>query len=432
MAALLVLAAFLQSEESIAKSHKEVYQAALRDYAKAAEALDSDPRQALEILGRLLENDKVAKRECKIRFEQANAGWGPWSDFFPYQLRGRVRLKLADKGENAERNLEDAIRDFEESKKRGLASSDPLLKQTQKRLEDLRKVDPEPEFQREWRRLLGERDFRKAKDHFQTKGGFLSESKRPAYLSEFRDALGRSVEEFFRALATVSDARLPTDLLPPREDLLETTPAYDWCDALMTRLRSDPGSLLDHAVAAPDPRGLVYAERIAFGIVRSRLEALVTKAKNLPAEPRARCVEEVSQLLAQWKSYDAKLGTGRLPELETIRSRLPVDAPELNALVADLGKTARAENPDRALAEIEARLAKSFESWDRFTVESRAALLTYRIVAAALRGFLRDWSTDRIVSELEPLRAKAREVDGPAPLATYGPKVRKVLERLRE
>ena len=126
MLSIAILSTFLQQDgETVQKGFKKSYIKPLEIYQEAIKIIDSDPRQAVEKFTLILDNDAIEKRECKIRLEESDGGYGKFSDFFPYRHRGLARMKLAPKQdpEAALKTLHGAITDFQESNRSSVRSA---------------------------------------------------------------------------------------------------------------------------------------------------------------------------------------------------------------------------------------------------------------------------------------------------------------------
>ncbi|HLG41788.1 MAG TPA: hypothetical protein VI643_00380, partial [Planctomycetota bacterium] len=196
----LVLLLALQSTETIPRAHKDPYMKAVDACKKAVELVESDAPQALQLLDSIVEDAKVKKRECRLRIELSPGTYSPTYDFFPFQLRGRVHLKLSEKGDRATklRHLQSAVDDFDQSVKLGLESSRPPLEEATKKLEALRAEsagdEREVKLRREWQADIDAGRFADAKRHVQAEGGFMSADRRKALLDD-TDRLSREYAE---------------------------------------------------------------------------------------------------------------------------------------------------------------------------------------------------------------------------------------------
>lgn len=117
----------------------------------------------------------------------------------------------------------------------------------------------------------------------------------------------------------------------------------------------------------------------------------------------------------------------RMKEIREERYRIDLS---MAAIVARLMKSLEEDDPDLALADVEAYLKRYESKWDEIPKETRRVIVTYRVVAAALRGFLKDRSIDQVTDDLKSWRGKLKDVGGPFDEESFGPKVQEVLRRL--
>lgn len=140
--AALLLAVLAQDKPVIIDRlhpQKDRYDHARRTYEQALKLLDTDPDAALqkitEIHDRLDQPDRPGLQEFEktLRFEDNSGDYSPPLPFYPFQVRGRARLKLAALSKSVEerrRLLTDAAADFQKSVEKGVESSGTLLKET--------------------------------------------------------------------------------------------------------------------------------------------------------------------------------------------------------------------------------------------------------------------------------------------------------------
>ncbi|HLF95028.1 MAG TPA: hypothetical protein VJB14_16285 [Planctomycetota bacterium] len=136
---LVLLLAFGQDKPLIIERlnpQKEAYDRAVRACEQALRLLETDPEGALQKLNEVHEKldppDKpgLKDHERVLRFEVQSGDYSAPVAFYPYQSRGRVRLKLAAvaKGiEERRRLLTEAVADLQKSVEKGVESSGPLL-----------------------------------------------------------------------------------------------------------------------------------------------------------------------------------------------------------------------------------------------------------------------------------------------------------------
>lgn len=117
----------------------------------------------------------------------------------------------------------------------------------------------------------------------------------------------------------------------------------------------------------------------------------------------------------------------RVKEIREEKYRVDLN---MASIVARLLKSLEEDDPDLALADVEFHLKRYESKWDELPKETRRVVVTYRVVAAALRLFLKDKSVEQVADELKPWRGKLKDVGGPFDEESFGPKVREVLKRL--
>lgn len=463
---LSLVLTLLQSDVTIPRAGAGDYPTATKKCDEAAGLIESSPREAVEILDAILQNSKIEKRECRMRIEVQKGTYSKWYEFYPYQYRGRARLKLADGEANVERKkklLEQAAEDFDESfNRRKLPSSRAYFEATKAKLKALKTTDveedAEPKFREGWKKFVNRNQYRQAAKFVETEGEdgwkqkYLNETKRLCgeYLStvtvQFLEGLEtiRSIETLTAMSAETFDRRFE---LTRTADLLGTTVAYVWCINVRGALESiragkDPlHELLAQAEAAaaldsaPENRWFSALETLAFDLVRQGIESRVREARDAPTAKRAELRKQADSFVTKWKMFEGQMRGS--PELaKKIASRnvaalldsFPVDDESLAPIVAAIRSSAESEDPDRTLAEAEKKLEGL--SLDRLPLESRQTVLGYRIVAAALRGFLAGKTEDDLVGELRRLGAQLKQLDGSFDAKEFGPKIQGLFKRL--
>lgn len=471
MLSLTVLLLLLPQEEKvIGRAAKDAYLSALKKYEEAADALDTNPKAAEDLLTAILGDGKVVEKECKLKIEMRPGDPYKKADFFPYQLRGRARMKLAESAERerAMVHLTNAIADFKESEARKMPSSKALREDAEKRLQKLKNtgVDPEPEFRRGWQGQVSRGEFPAAKSAVE-KADFLSAEKKKQYLADTesacRELFAGDVDRFLtsfemlqgpRGLRSMSVSGFERGFeLSDRKNLIVPMSAYDWCESARATLklhrdgRDVLDALLQHgadAAMSKDAgsfRWFSAAEAFAVEIVREELDKKADAARTAAAEPRKKLRAEADALVKKWQDWDAKVRKSAasrtdfaaMPKRDfaSILDKFPVDDESLNKIIAQLHASAEADDPERALSDVESELEKMLAKFDRLPMEARRALLTYQIVAAALHAFLLGRSEDDVVRDLRRTAGRLKEEGGSFDVKGWGPKVQRVFERLR-
>ncbi|MBI2900782.1 MAG: hypothetical protein HYY17_11410 [Planctomycetes bacterium] len=477
MLALLALL-LVQDERSVPKSHKDHYYGRAEECKKAEALISGNAPSAIATLTIILEDPKVVYRECRLRIELRERSFTEWYDFFPYQFRGRARMTLADaaaRGDARERQRAaelygEAIRDLEASVSRGLKSSKTYLETARAKLRDVTSggEDPEVAFRRSWEDLVKAGRYSDAREHVRSKGAFLSEEKRREYVQSTeracRDSLVQASLGFAarlekiaspRDLASRSTADLlrEFDLPDPSRQIVEV-PEVEWCRSARDALiRTREGgetfrSWLDLAFqalrfsAAEKNPWFPCAERLAFELLRDAVARKAEQAKK--AEPRKakELRSEAEALVVLWREFESKIADAakadpalaRLaPRRETggLLAGFFADETSVETLLLGLARSAESEDPLRAIADIETRLAELWGMAEVLAPDARRKLLTGRIAAGALRLFLAGATIEEVVREFGALGTLLRQAGGAAGEQAFGARVGRVLERLR-
>ena len=472
---LLALFALAQEEVTIPRAGREAYARSVPEAERAAGMTDSDPQGALDILDPILDNARIEKRECRIRWEVAPGTYSRYYEFFPYQSRGKAFLKLAEKAkadpDKARGILEKAIRDLTASRERGLASSEELLKQAQLQVAGLAKPETTSrEFDAEWGKLVDAGRFVEAKALLDSdKGKLLPADRRKAFLDDTNEKcrlfVDSAVQRFLRNLRQVSAPRqlemmTPAGFdrdfnLPDRVLLVESglLPEYLWALSARGVLRDLHGKkdalepLLQQAVQAvplaakADYDWFGAVEGLAYEIVRGRMAERADEARTAPADRRKQLRAEAEKLEARWKKFEADVrqaAAGQKKLLDQLPSRsfaallerFPVDVAVGQETFQALLKSAEAPDPERALTEVLTLLDRLGAGGERLSVESRRELLRYRIVAGALRGLLSGGTPERVAGDLRAVGSDYKAAGGTADEVRFGPKVQKVFQLL--
>ena len=475
MKILFLLLLFVQQEESIKRSAKAPYARAWDICEGAIRQIESNPQEAILLLTEVLGNKKVKKRECRLRWEIVPGTYSPWHDFFPYQYRGRARQNLAGKTGDREKAvalLQGAEKDFQESIRRGLKSSETYLEQVQKEIEkqakiDLPKVDLEPGFRKEWRKRLDNSQFQDAKTFVVSKGAFLSPERNKYYLRETDIECRRFlVGQTKRFLIQLEGILHPRDLkgvdpdvfqerfrLPQKSGLTILLPEYDWCLSVFQTIDQwregslRPDLFLDRALEAVpflekgEPRWFLSVERLAYTFIRGEIDTLVESSFDKKKAERERLLAEIGAWQKEWTRFENRLQKvvgeafrkevpGR--DFQPLLASFPIDHKDLGKVMTQLLDCMDAENPVRAMKDLQNALFEVRKEWNRLSWESRVEIIQGQIAVASLLGFLNGDPTGEIVQKLQKnLGAELKELGGSFDVDLFGPKVQRVFDRLR-
>ncbi|HEY3225810.1 MAG TPA: hypothetical protein VGK61_02300, partial [Planctomycetota bacterium] len=100
----------------IPRVSKDIYLNAVKELDQAVELIASEPREAVAKVTGILTNSRIKYFECRLKIEKV-VGETEERAFFPYQVRGRARMAVAERSELQAREaaLVDAIADFKKS-----------------------------------------------------------------------------------------------------------------------------------------------------------------------------------------------------------------------------------------------------------------------------------------------------------------------------
>ena len=481
----LVLGMVPQEKVTISRAGKAPYAKQVPKCMEAAGKINSNPREAIELLDAVLEDGKVKERECRIRWSLLPGTYSKWYDFFPYRYRAQAKMKLAESAdaEKALTYLRGAEMDLAESARRGLASSNNLLSSVRDRIKTREASlspdepdvpeDPEPKFRKDWTRLLNRNDFIGARNHITKKGRFLSTTKKKGYLEDTDlacvDYVESSVVDFLDTVESIQNLRALEKLsrssfdrrfeLPSDDDLTVVTPSYSWSiqfrDLLwLTRKGGDRekpevlGALLGHAIKAEsiskegEVQAFLSVEKFAHEIVQSGIERRVTASRDAAADSRQEAQKESKALLSQWETFSKNLrkaAKGKSAFLSEIPDRdftewmtqFPVDAGELKDLPAKVLKSTQSETPRKALSQIEGEIRGLRERFDTLSIESRRSVVTWQIVVRSMGLFLKGDTVEDAIRDSRSLGSELKRLGGAFEVTSYGPKMKAVFQGLR-
>ncbi len=470
MKSLLLLCFFLQAEESIPRADRKLYLNAAKECEKAGGLVASSPAEAVQILNSLLENEAIRKRECILRIELQPGTYSRKYNFFPHQFRGRARMRLAEKADDKEYEIDllrKARKDFKESVRLGLPTSKALLEQAEKILAERSKPEKplppafsEADFRRTWESYIRRKEYGPALKYVEEKGSALPKERRDYYRAETRreclDMVSTAVQSFQGNLLDLETISKMNDLvfkrkfkLPEKIDLVEHPPAYLWSLSVRETLSRflEGEEILDDlfrlAIAAVplEPGGHFQSmENFAGSIVGKNIAACAAAARDAPLPERNALRKKAKALRTKWETFEADLARAtrdRSSPLERISppmldAKFPVEWEGRARLFSEFVAGAREKNPDLALERIEERLTRLKTGWKTWSIESRRSLLRFQIAVGATRGFLSGQALARIVGDQRRRGIELKSLNGSFEAEEFGPKIQKVFNALRK
>jgi hypothetical protein len=484
MLGMLALVLCLQETETIPKNHRAEYNYAVSEYERAWLNLESDPKTALQMVEHIFAIKMFDKKDRKLVFEKPNGMLAKPMDFYPNNLRGRIRLVLAkNEPDNALALLAAAQVDFKASADAGVKPSEDLLKSTKAALEKLRAPKPaeppkespvEQAFREPWFKLIEAHKYKAARDYIDAKGGPVSVEKRRQYVRDTEDRcrnfVSGALENFVKAIEVNARpgqlrATKPVEFnrlyeLPSEADLIGSYPDLEWARKerpvleklrlSAPRAREDecPGivDLLIAQMLLSEPlektgenRWFKASAQLAFRYVEEVILSLGTQSKDAFPEQCHRLHETAEKVRAKWSEALAKVPKEFLvrnqvldnaKRLSTLLDEFPVDADELEKL--DLDACFVAVSPDAALEHVISDLIKIRDQQGaRLPKVSIRKLLTELVAATAARELLAGKGAEEVTRALHELGRSLSQAGGPVDAARYGPKIEKIFTALK-
>ena len=198
------------------------------------------------------------------------------------------------------------------------------------------------------------------------------------------------------------------------------------------------GALLDHALSAGTMREFLGVERLAYAIVREEIEDRVQEAREAAAKRREELQGEADALRNQWEQFEARVAKkGVFREFPRrnfalLLKEFPIDFEEGDRILDRLMDCMDADDPDRAMSEVEESLRGIRNGWSGYSRESRAEIVRCQIAVAALRGLLKGNPVDEMARILRPFGVDLENLGGSFELQQFGPKVARLFQRLRQ
>jgi hypothetical protein len=470
-----------QEDVNLGRSGIDAYKKWVPECDRATSQIDSNPKAAIEVFDQILTNDKIEKRECRVRWDISPGTPSKWYDFFPYQYRGRARMKQAESSDRdrAKPLLEGAVKDFEESIRittkagKKLKSSEDYLKQAKEALAKLGSDTTDPgeavrKFEAEWRKLIDAGSFSEAKRFVEMRGEVLNDAQRRAYQDDTNEkcrlALTDAGRRFLRGMRSVGNAKDLEEMaqgtfdrdfaVPDRGTLVEggMVPQYAWCveaRQAFADLRAKKDilePLFRLAIRAVplvrfDFDWFACTEKLAFDLVRSRISLRSEEARTAGSERVKALVQESEKLVERWRKFESDArkearGDGEFlsrfteRDFAPILARFPINAEGLSEVPGLIRQAAESDDPERALSDVSQRLDRFRSDWNRLTAEARRELVTLQIAIGSLRGFLAGQTLEAVAASLEHLGSDYRGSGGTGDEKRFGSKVGSVFRKL--
>jgi hypothetical protein len=483
---LLATLLFMQAEErNIPRISKDVYQQAVRDLAKANDLIAEDAGAAVERVTSILTNPKIKYFEVKLLIEVQPSIKEPY-DFFPYQIRGRARMKVAERAalEPAINSLKLAVEDLKTSADKKVPGSAEMLKAAEEALAkkvkektdlEREKNNPFTKFKVKFDDLLNNDKYKSALALVgSSEGQALTEEERQqvtadceqkcadfrdSKLAKFKSALNAATAQELKDDGESGFNRTFTNQVPSESELTEKAaadPALQWARRHLKTIKAvvaGQGKIEDLLAAAaeaikldpPDAenenpcfKGTAF---LASELCQKAITANTTKAESAPKAERAKLQAAADGVFAQWKAFidgqDPKV-IKRHSDLETCTERL---AEFVKAFPVELAQVATFDidrcflsDPGPELKKVEdglQNLIDNLSTMGKVAIESRQELYSKFITAGALRRFIEGMTEDQVISELRDYKTGLIRAGGPTKPEQYGPKVKRVFDRLK-
>jgi len=415
--ATLVLALALQDTETVPKGlgHRELYDDLQKEYQKAQDLAEKEPKAALELIDAVFRNPRIGTKDRRLAFTGPGGGIIRTVDFFPHLARGRIELALAGQVRNDPQAvsilLSRAIADFKSSADAGVKLSERLLaaaEELQKKSKPASKTpDPPKEARKEptkdtaaeqafreaWFKLIEDHRFRTAREYIDTKGGSLSADRKHDFIAETEDHCQKYVQGSLEAFLTALHGAGPLKVrqmappefqrdfgLPAETEVVGVLPVLEWCRkerAALDRLRQTEArapveqampvldGLLGAMVSAEplerthENRWLKDSWQFGFRYVEEVLQGLAAAAKEGTPDVRRQSRASADQVRARWSEAIA-----RVPRESMVRNGVHGHPKQIQGLMdqfpidssdldrMDLDACFTADSPDQALEQM--------------------------------------------------------------------------------
>jgi len=477
--ALLAGAPQEETEYTVQRVSKDAYLTALKELDRAKELIDSgDPRSAIEKITTVLGNSRIKYFECRLKIEVQPVTYERFT-FFPYQLRAKARLAVAKKlaTEAQESTLREAIEDLKISvdKKVGgsaelLKNAEGLLKVSLAAIEAAKtKDDPITLIRPKLNNNLRDFKFKTAVALINGPDGEKVGAEDKAKLLQevedrCRDYLDGKISNFRSNLAVplsnvtgMKDREFTSAFsMPAPDEITIKDPVFDWARKHYKTLKSlkegrpeEPlaaaqEALQLDAVGDPTAENPYFRAMAAFGfeMCDNAILTRTEKALKLRKDDRAKSEADVARIHGIWKDFIGKLDkkvVERHQDLDTWSRDLefksadfPKEMPELASINID---ECFKDDPVPALDKVEVTLRgleSQVQTKGRIAIEAKQSLYTMLITVSALKRLIYGDSEDDVVQDLLKYQTRLKEAGGPIDPEKYGPRVRKVFERIQK
>jgi len=483
IATILALLA-VQDTEIVRGMHQGTYSKVLIEYDNAIVLMQSDLPKALQLAERIFDNNKIEKRDRRITIERPMAGPPKTYDFFPYQLRGRIRLMMSKTDpENAATLLVGAVSDLKTSVDAGVRSSEEPYKNARNALDRLKTVKPpdppkdnsaEKAFREAWQKLIDDHKWKSAREFIDAKGTMLSPDAKRSLIRDTEDRCHKAVtvalDEFLKALEYNSRPALlrqqrPGEFnrafgLPAEADLIVSLPELDWARnerALLERLRASEfqpkadaalplledliARLLETEVLEKNGEDWWFraSGQLAVHYLEEVVHGLAVRSKDSAPGDGRKLREAAERATAKWSEALSKVPKDFLirnpihdnpKRLAGLLEEFPVDSAEVDKI--DVSACFLGASPDLALEQVISDLSKIRDQQEsRLSKESARKLLTQLVAATAAHELLAGKTVEEVTKGLQEVGRSLTKVGGPIDPELWGPRIEKIFTALK-
>jgi hypothetical protein len=320
-------------------------------------------------------------------------------------------------------------------------------------------------FRPGWKNLIDGHKYKAALDYIQAHKSEIGEANEKTYTEDTnRECKSYVTTQLSRLRRSIQEAKSQKDVaamksdefesafsVPPPDELIYTTPAYDWArtyavafEDFRSRKPSGEGLLKATAESAKIPadddgeyRWFDAMEALAYAALSDAVRADVEKSQDAAKSVREEARARTERLHRQWTLMYEALDSGFKPrarvgehdvQLGRLREGFPKDLTEdLDRI--DIGACLAAGSPESELQKVE-RSLKALDARSGVARESRQRLYTMIVTVVSLRGFLQGKEEADVVAELKGYADKLAKVGGPGDTRAYGARVQSVFDAL--